>query len=371
MDVRILVVDDERQWRENLPDLLRTRLDRNLKIEAVESYSQALEKVKVNRYDLVSVDFELLGDDNVSTEPGFEGMELLRECRKSSRNQACGLLVLSGRATPESIHRALESYEINWFLDKHNFGDGGPYITAAQTAMRAARIQRAERALNSSHQLTLIFDERGSIRAELAGPDHRSEANVSFASRTEFDDLARRADDLNRRFVTREPGIWRPEAKSIGSAVYDAIVKQPQILSLLSTARAFATTHNGDLGLVFSGPPFNLSVPYELMRDEDDYLALAHRVTRRLSTGGPRFTGKADPFHRFLKKHIAAGEPLRILIVGASVGGGIPSVEREVSRLVDSMSTDLKVLGITNEITVLLGNDVSYAELSSHLREGH
>src|SRR6185369_2752794 len=193
----------------------------------------------------------------------------------------------------------------------------------------------------------------------------------SFASRTEFDDLARRADDLNRRFVTREPGIWRPEAKSIGSAVYDAIVKQPQILSLLSTARAFATTHNGDLGLVFSGPPSNLSVPYELMRDEDDYLALAHRVTRRLSTGGPRFTGKADPFHRFLKKHIAAGEPLRILIVGASVGGGIPSVEREVSRLVDSMSTDLKVLGITNEITVLLGNDVSYAELSSHLREGH
>jgi CHAT domain-containing protein len=106
------------------------------------------------------------------------------------------------------------------------------------------------------------------------------------------------------------------------------------------------------------------------MRDEDDYFALAYILTRRLSQGGPRFTKKSDQFFRFIEKQVEKDEPLRVLIAGANTGGNLPAVEKEVSRLVDSISSALNILGIPKEITPMLGGDVSYAKLSEALRDG-
>ena len=373
-EVRILVVDDEEKWRINLPKLLKMHLDPRLRVDVAENYSEALHKVKVTSYDLVSVDLdlELLGDlkdPNPLTNNNLEGMDLLKECRSSARNRSCGLLVLSGRATPTAVYQALGSYGVNVFLDKHDFGDGWPYITAVQTAIRRARLNRAEQLVRNRYQLTFTYTQDGLSRGELVGPNHQSEAfasNFNFAS---LDDLARRADDLNLRLTSGEKGAWRLEARSIGAAVYQTVESQQKILSLLSKARAFAANPGSSLSLQFSGPPSCLSVPFELMRDEHDYFAFSNLLTRRLSQGGAPFTTKSDPFSNFIRKHLEKNEPLRILIAGADTDESVPAVNDEVSNLANSIRSDLRILGIPNEITVL-DDDVSYLRLSQALRDG-
>lgn len=367
-EVRILIVDDEEKWRTNLAELLLDRLNPRLIVDTAEDYEEALHKVKVTSYDLVSVDFDLdlLGDNNLVANPEFKGMDLLKECRSSTRNQGCGLLVFSAKATPTAVYQAQERYGINVFLDKHDFGDGLPYIRDVQTAIRRARLQRAENLRKNRYDLTFTYNQQGLSRAELVGPSHRSEAQANNTSFAELDDLARRADELNLRLG--EEGAWRREGRSIGSAVYRTITSQPQINSLLSAARAFAASQRtSGLGLQFSGPPPCLSVPFELMRDEDDYFALASPLTRRLSQGGARFTTKYDPFWSFMRKQVERNEPLRVLIA-ANTDGSLPAVEEEVSSLAASMRYDLQILGIPNEITVL--EDCTYARLSDALRAG-
>jgi CheY-like chemotaxis protein len=369
-DLRFLIVDDEEAWRTGLRELLSDFFSERLSVETVENYRQALERVKSKSFDLVSVDFELLDDAQRSTEPGLEGMDLLKECRKSSRNERCALLVLSARGTAEAAYRARERYKINYFLDKHDFGDGRPYIAAVQAAIRGARIHRAEALLTNRYQLTITYDHEAALRGTLVGPNYNSEVQTSDTSAAEVDDLARRADDLNLRLAA-DRGAWRLEARSIGSALYQTLARNQQLVALLSTARALAANNSsGEVALRFIGAPAYLSVPYELIRDEDNYFSLAHPLTRGVSQGGPRFSTKSDQFFRFLKKQVEREEPLRILLASANSDGKIPSVEREVSVLAESIKADLKVLGIDNEITILNGGDLSFDNLREALRDG-
>lgn len=368
-DVRILVVEDEESWQNSLPGLLSERLGPGLEVEVAGNYTEALQKVRRRSYDLVSVDLKLLGEINASAGPNLPGMDLLKECRASSRNQGCGLVVLSGYATPRAVYNALEHYGVNVFVDKADFGDGGPYIEAAQTAIRRARLMQAGRHLNNRFQLTVTYNQESLIRGDLTGPNHRSESQIDYPSPAGLNDLVRRADELNLR-LNRGDGEWRPAARSIGAAVYRTLVDQQLIFSLLSAAQAFTSSSAASsLGLQFSGPPSGLGVPFELMRDEDEYFALKHILTRRLSQGGPRFTQKSDPFFRFIEKLIKKDESLRILIVGANIGGNIPAAEEEASRLADSMRSDLSLLGIPHEITLLLGDNVRYQKLSEALHD--
>lgn len=371
-DVRILIVDNEDNWLESLPKVLWQRLDPNLKIEVAKSYAEALQKVKSKSYDLVSVDLELLGEINPSANPTLGGMDLLRECRSSARNQGCGLMILSGRATPGAVYEALEGFGINVYMDKSNFADGAPYVVAVQTAIRRARLQQAKRELETRYHLTVTCNQNSLVRGVLVGPNHRSETpEIKNPIYVDFEDLARRADELNLRLGRGEVGAWRLEARSVGMAIYQAMAAQQQILSLLSTALALASSHAaGNLSLQFEGPPSGLSVPFELMRDEDEYFALSHILTRRLSQGGPRYTHKSIPFFKFIEEQVAKKEPLRVLIAGANTDGGIPGVEEEASRLADSIRFHLKILGIPYEITPLLGNDVTYNNLRDALLDG-
>jgi CHAT domain-containing protein len=57
-------------------------------------------------------------------------------------------------------------------------------------------------------------------------------------------------------------------------------------------------------------------------------------------------------------------------MVGANTDGNIPSAEEEAARLAASISADLKLLGITPEMTVLLGADATYGRVKDAIRDG-
>jgi DNA-binding NarL/FixJ family response regulator len=375
-DVRILIVDDVDKWLDDPREVLLRHFGPTLKIDSAKNYPEALEKVRSTSYDLVSVDLELLGEISSSMKFNLLGMDLLKECRSSKRNRACGLMILSGKATASAVSEALKTFGTNEFLDKADYDDGKPYIKAVQDSIRRARLQQAQRQLANCYRLIFTYNRSRLIRGELAGPSQGSESaeiiNPSInPPSVDLEELARRADEVNRRLSSGEEGAWRSEARSIGDDLYETISTEPQILSLLATSRALASSReDGALSLHFSGPPSSLSVPYELLRVDGDYLALTHILTRRISEGGTRVSHKSDPFFGFIEKLVEKGEPLRILIAGANTDGTVPAVEEEASRLAASISANLNLLGITPEITPLLGDEVTYGRLKEALRDG-
>lgn len=371
-DVRILIVDDEKKWLDSLEQVLLRRLNPDIKIERAKSYPEALVKVQSTSYDLVSMDLELLGESSSPTKFNLSGMELLKECRSSKRNRACGLMILSGKATAKAVSEALKTFGINEFLDKLDYDDGMPYVKAAQSSIRSARLQQAQRRFDNRYQLTFTYDQHSLLRGDLVGPAQGSEnAEIISPPPIDIEDLARRADEVNQRLNCGDEGLWRLEARSIGEAIYRTISSQQKIFSLLATAQALALNRaDGTLSLQFSGPPSSLSVPYELMREAGDYLALTHILTRRLLQGSPRVSHKSDSFFRFIEKLAEAGDPLRILIAGANSDGNVPAVEEEASQLAASIESNLQLLGITSEVTPLLGDNVTYKKLSEALHDG-
>ncbi|HYX72337.1 MAG TPA: CHAT domain-containing protein, partial [Nitrososphaera sp.] len=187
--------------------------------------------------------------------------------------------------------------------------------------------------------------------------------------RFDASDLARRADNLNLLVLKGGPEIWRPEARSIGAAIYNSLAKEGHVLADLTSARALAQRLD-NLWLQFSGPAVGLGIPFELLRDADDYLSLDHVLTRRIIKAGGSFSRNLESFHQFINRVQEDSEILRILIVGANYDGNIPAAEAEAVSLYEAMEADLQRLGIAHEIRLLVGNEATYSRLREELRQG-
>ena len=206
------------------------------------------------------------------------------------------------------------------------------------------------------------------MRSELRGPDWENDYSISQPRHFDVADLTRRADDLNWRIIESGAELWRPEAYSIGKAVYEALAREHRILEYLSVARALTRQRFSNLWLQFSGPAMGLGVPFELLRDEGDYLVFKHILTRRLVEID---TKKPKPFHDFIEELSTRKEKLRILIVGANTDNQIPAAENEASELAKTIETDLKCLSIIPHIELLLGDDATFVAVREKIRDGN
>src|SRR5437868_6519749 len=117
-DTRILVIEDEEPWQEIVPRTLRRGLGDGVQIDVKGNYSDALEAIQNEDYDLISIDLELPDDVRDLEKSDLPGMILLKEIRKNPRNINCGLIILTAHPTFERVREALRSYKVWDFLDK-------------------------------------------------------------------------------------------------------------------------------------------------------------------------------------------------------------------------------------------------------------
>jgi DNA-binding NtrC family response regulator len=87
-DFKVLVVDDEEDFRETLIKRLQKR---NLDVKGAENGEKALEMVKKYLFDLVILDVKM---------PGIDGIETLREIKKM--RPLVEVIMLTGHASVES-----------------------------------------------------------------------------------------------------------------------------------------------------------------------------------------------------------------------------------------------------------------------------
>lgn len=357
--LRILVVEDAANWQKALPQYLG-QLGDGVQVEVAPNYSQALHYVTNNVYDLAIVDLALQLDDS------DQGMDLLRDIRSSASNRGCAIIVLTAHSTPANVRQALRDYAVYDFLGKENF-DERVFVETARATILDGRFREAERKASACYRLVITFNQEHLIGSELTGPNRHSIYIAEQAPRFQVADLVRRTDNLNLLILHGGAEMWRPEAHSIGSAIYQALTDERQILGDLVAGRALAQ-RSADLCVQFSGPAAGFSLPFELLRDERDYLGLHHILTRQLS--GTSMSRKPEPFHQFLRNLHQRREPLRILVVGANSDGCIPSAEAEATALATRITAELTRLGVATEVTLLMGAEASYSNVRAALRDG-
>lgn len=358
--LRILIVDDDPDWRKTLEGISR-QLGGSVSVYLAEDYTGAIRHVKSDTYDLVIVDLVLPDGP-----PGKRalGMDLLRELRESPRSRNCGLVVLTAYSTIERVRQALRDYAVDDFTTKQEFNDTS-FIQVARTAIFKSRLRQATERSKQRYRLTVTFNTEFLMESVLIGPDRHADYIADPPLRFDVTDLARRADNLNWMILEIGGELWRPEARSIGNEVYQVVSSDRRILGDLTSGRKLAD-RSSDLWVRFRGPAVGLGIPFELLRNEDDYLALNHILTRKLPQD---YSRKPEPFSAFLETLVEQGEPLRLLIVGANSDGTIPSAEEEAASLASDIDTDLRCLGIMPDITLLTGVDATYDNVRQTLQD--
>jgi CheY-like chemotaxis protein len=361
----MLVVENRANWQKELDRLLR-RLGDDVRVDIAATYGKAVEQVSNTPYDLAVVDLSLPDDPTDQLGTDARGMALVQELRQSRFNRGCGVIILTAYPTTERVKQALRDYAANDFLEKADFS-GKQFLEVARKAIRDARLTRAENQAENRYRLTVTFSREHLVATQLTGPDRSmpywAQNPASFA----VSDLARRADTLNLLILDDGADAWRMEAQSIGEAIYTALASDRHVLGDLIAARALARRFS-DLWLEFSGPPEGLGVPFELLRDEQDPLALSHIISRRIEPGGPAQMRKPEAFHKFLRNLVQANQPLRILLVAANIDDAISSVDEEVATLSTLLDRDLKELAIRPEIIALTDDQATYDRVADALQ---
>jgi DNA-binding NtrC family response regulator len=123
---RILIVEDEKRWRE---DILREALEGEpYDVQTSASYHQAVKALAQQAYDLVVVDVNLTGVSG-----NQDGIRIVK--RISSRGDRIPIIVVSGSKTRDAAQESLKRYRPYAFLDKTTF-DIAEFVSLVQTALR-------------------------------------------------------------------------------------------------------------------------------------------------------------------------------------------------------------------------------------------
>jgi DNA-binding NtrC family response regulator len=102
MSIRVLLVDDEKEFLEVLAERLEGR---GLMVRTALSGPDALEELKREEIDMVVLDVAM---------PGMSGIEILSHIRQI--NSSIQVIMLTGQATVESGMEALELGAFNYIL---------------------------------------------------------------------------------------------------------------------------------------------------------------------------------------------------------------------------------------------------------------
>jgi CHAT domain-containing protein len=255
-------------------------------------------------------------------------------------------------------------------LDKHDF-DPRSFLDAVRGALFTARLKRAKARQAQLYAFTFTFTEIRLTALELTGPGRRQPYPLLVPALLRVDDLSRRSDQLGE-FLAPDVPIrlhqeWRKEARSIGQDLYNWLTtSDSRLLAELTLARNLPARNDGLLLRLQGSRPL-LRVPFELLHDGTDYLALSHLLVRQI-VDIPLASRKVEPFDAFLAQLHKSQKKLRVLLIGANVGPPIEAVEQEVAGLTNLFTTALSQMGVESQVEVLSGAAATYAKVEAALR---
>jgi DNA-binding response OmpR family regulator len=184
---RILIVDDEQRWSEELAETLQRN---GFSAEAVENVTEALERLSSTIYHIVVLDIRLPSDE--------EGLALLGELERRGLKEATKVIVHSAYGTLERMRLAFRDYEVADFVPKN---DPETFLKSVQQVF--AEKVKMNPALDIRWQTNRQVEQ---VVSNLMMNGKRVGRNISLRRQ-----LAEELDDLLRRlFYEAEMLLVRP-----------------------------------------------------------------------------------------------------------------------------------------------------------------
>lgn len=368
--MRVLVVDDDPQWQEELSKVAQATIYKSVECACAASLGAARQQIAEKPFALIFVDLGLPSRDDVSDATDENGMSLLREIRSSKLNRGAVCLVMTHYGTRDQAREALKDLDISDFLLKVDF-DKNEVQGVVRAALFAAMHARAQDAQHAKFDLTFVLTDTHFVFGQLSGPERFHDTIPDDPWPFKAGELSRKADRINL-FVPREVrqqtlDEWRENARDTGKVLYGNLFHSSPFSDLLAAAR-IGPTQPRDLRLCFRGTRTSLDVPFELLHDDEGFLALSYPIVRQIAFGKVA-ARKALSFCNWLKRLEDQGETLRILLVASNVGSRIEAVNDEVTQLESLLEQRMAETGIRRQVVTISSAEATYAHIETLLHE--
>jgi CheY-like chemotaxis protein len=362
MAIKVLVLDDQEQWREIFNDVLSSA---GYVVDLVSDFEEAKDHIAHHRYHLAVLDLVLTGDVIVSEQPS--GAQLLEDIEqyKADPRRYCGVVIVTGKAEKEKAIRELDSGSpflknadppivTKSGLDAEGFRSE-KFLEVCQQVVRKVILERNR--LYNQNKPRLYFDFKlGELtRVELSGPA-RQVTQSSQPFKLDVDDFSLRVDDLQMHFH-RNPNEWRKRAKKIGGDLLGKVfAEDAELQKSLGVAR---NDGRRPIHIVFRGSPDLIRVPFELLPTQVGYLLGESPLTRQISG--------IDPNHRKGIERIfwEKTSPVEILLIAANTYPAIPGVDEEIQALSEKLQLWFAAHGLVCNVHVVRSEEATY----DHVRE--
>ncbi|MFN8594971.1 MAG: CHAT domain-containing protein [Anaerolineae bacterium] len=368
--MRVLIVDDEQEWRENLCDTVRLAIHQTVECVLAASLETAQAELKQASFALILSDLGIPSRDGISDISPENGMLLLRLIRSNGLNQGAIGIVVTSRGTPTRMREVLLRLNFSDFLEKDKFDQ-----KEAQEVIRAALFtgayQRVAASQATKFDLTFVLTNTHCVFAELSGPERFGDVIPDQPLVFEAEESIRRADrirklvtgDLRREMIDE----WRTDARETGMGLYRSLFGDLSFGGILR-AGSEGPKQFRDLRLCFRGTRRSLAVPFELLHNNSEYLALNHPLVRQV-TSDHASARKAAAFRTSLLKLHESDKTLNVLLLASNGGDDLEAADQEVTQLKTRIDDRLAETGVRRNVLAISTAEATYTRVESVLRE--
>ncbi|MFH1636456.1 MAG: CHAT domain-containing protein [Chloroflexota bacterium] len=310
--LKVLVVDDNSDWRQKIKDRL-VRI--NCEAELASNEGEALVQLTQTDFQVAIVDVRLHGD-SPEDQSGLSLALAIRSLKPKTQ-----VILLTKYVRADQVVRAVRYHGVIDFIDKSN---PNWFDLLQKTLEETQETQQKEKQLglqdsSDSSKLSisliqgrpLMARSRGRHVYSISTPEVLQIKKVDYARKTEM----AQKDQKNRRFLVAD----------IGDDLYcDIFDKHYDLKGLYLEAR----TKSKILTLQFETSRELVNLPLEFIRSDqpEEYLVLQHPLSR--------FVFNAAPRHYAISPQILAVLPkLRILLISSNTLPFIGGVDAEIREL--------------------------------------
>lgn len=141
---------------------------------------------------------------------------------------------------------------------------------------------------------------------------------------------------------------WRATVRQLGVHLYNGLLAvDAQLAACLVSARHQAGQPER-LALVFEGSHSYLGVPYEILHDDREALAVCHPISRRVAGVIPQHR---ESFETLANRLRASGEPLHVLLIAADMRQ--PAADQEVAAVAETIYMQARRARLNVDIQVM------------------
>jgi two-component system alkaline phosphatase synthesis response regulator PhoP len=348
---KILIVDDDHDLVQSVSEALDFA---GYQVAAAYNGVEAIEQARLQRPTVIILDIMM---------PLMDGYHACQILKSDPDTRDIPILMLTSKGQTSDRIQGFEA-GVDQYLTK-------PFDVAELKAriaslVKSRKAQQAVAPVGTKKCLMYItLDRNCNFQVELRGAETFVGEGGHFDA--DLEQMRRRSRNLGQYLVGTDQ--WRFEAKSLGRQLYEGLFEaSPTLIGRYSAAQARGRPK--DLCIYFRGGRELIGLPFELLFDDREYIALRHPLARTVSDIALAGSEAIQPFSAHLKTLASEGERLRILLVEANTVPPLEHVQKEVEELTSLFQQELRQSLVEKEVTVVRSQEATYEEVTKLVEVG-